>query len=97
MPRSVGLMIFKGEGYRRAKDRLLARPRRGPGQPAGLIGQAHARLTDTEAELTAAVTWARQHGHSRAAIAGRLGTTRQAAWQRFGSRQGSQHQTRATR
>src|SRR5258708_17605360 len=40
--------------------------------PAGVldwIGQAHARVLDTEAELTAAGTRARQHGHSWAAIA----------------------------
>jgi hypothetical protein len=49
------------------------------------IGQAHARLP--EAELTAAVTQARQHGHSWAAIAARLRITRQAAQQRFGTGQ----------
>jgi hypothetical protein len=57
--------------------------------PASLlewISQAHARLADADAEITAAVTRARQHGHSWAAIAERLGTTRQAAQQRFGSR-----------
>lgn len=49
------------------------------------ISQARARLADAQAELTAAVTRARQHGHSWAAIAERLAITRQAAWQRFGS------------
>jgi hypothetical protein len=56
--------------------------------PAGVldwIGQAHACLLDAEAELTAAVTRARQHGHSWAAIAARLHITRQAAQQRFGT------------
>jgi hypothetical protein len=55
------------------------------------ISQAHARLAEAEAEVTAAVTRARQHGHSWAAIAGRLGITRQAAQQRFGTRQETQH------
>jgi len=54
------------------------------------IGQAHARLLDAEAELTAAVTRARQHGHSWAAIAARLRITRQAAQQRFGTGQARQ-------
>ncbi len=61
------------------------------------ISQAHARLTSAEAEQAAAVARARQHGHSRAAIADRLGTTRQAAQQRFSSPHGNQHQTRGTR
>lgn len=51
------------------------------------ISQAHARLAGAEAEVTAAVTRARQHGRSWAAIASRLGITRQAAQQRFGTRQ----------
>jgi hypothetical protein len=58
--------------------------------PASLldwISQAHARLSGAEAEVTAAVTRARQHGHSWAAIAGRLGTSRQAAQQRYGTGQ----------
>jgi hypothetical protein len=58
--------------------------------PAGVldwIGQAHARLGAAEAELAAAVTRARQHGHSWAAIAARAGITRQAAQQRFGTAQ----------
>lgn len=42
------------------------------------IGQARTRLADAEAEITATVTRARQHGHSWAAIADRLGITRQA-------------------
>jgi hypothetical protein len=50
------------------------------------ISQAHTRLADADAEITAAVTRARQHGHSWTAIAERLGTTRQAAQQRFGTR-----------
>jgi hypothetical protein len=59
-----------------------------PRAPACLldwIGQAHARLADAESEVTAAVTRARLHGHSWAAIAGRLGISRQAAQQRFGT------------
>lgn len=58
--------------------------------PASLldwIGQARTRLASAEAEVTAAVTRARQHGHSWAAIAARLGITRQAAQQRFASQQ----------
>ena len=51
----------------------------------GWIGQARTRLADAEAEVTAAVTRARQHGHTWAAIAVCLGTTRQAAQQRFGN------------
>jgi hypothetical protein len=49
------------------------------------LGQARTRLADAEAEVTAAVIRARQHGHSWAAIAICLGTTRQAAQQRFGN------------
>ena len=55
------------------------------------IGHARARLTDAEAELTAAVTRARQHGHSWAVIASRLGITRQAAQQRYGPAARSEH------
>ena len=51
------------------------------------IGQARTRLADAEAEVTAAVTRARQHGHSWAAVAARLAITRQAAKQRFGNTQ----------
>ncbi len=58
----------------------------GPASLLDWISQAHARLADAEAEVAAAVTRARQHSHSWAAIAGRLGTTRQAAQQRFGTR-----------
>ena len=67
----------------------------GKGQPAtpvpaaasvlDWIGQARTRLAGAEAELTAAVTRARQHGHTWAAVAVCLGTTRQAAQQRFGN------------
>jgi hypothetical protein len=46
-----------------------------------LATQRHARLAD--AALHGAVTRARQHGHPWSAIALRLGTTRQAAQQRF--------------
>lgn len=49
------------------------------------VGQATARLLEADAEVTAAVTRARQHGHTWAAIAVRLGITRQAAQQRFGN------------
>ena len=59
-----------------------------PGAPACLldwIGQAHARLADAETEVAAAVTRARLHGHSWAAIAGCLSISRQAAQQRFGT------------
>lgn len=63
-----------------------------PGTAACLldwIGQAHARLAGAEAEVTAAVTRARLHGHSWAAIADRLGVSRQAAQQRFGTPPGN--------
>ncbi len=53
------------------------------------IGQARTRLLDAEAEVTAAVTRARQHGCTWAAIAACLDTTRQAAQQRFGSGPGA--------
>jgi hypothetical protein len=49
------------------------------------LGHASARLAAADAEVTAAVTRARQHGHSWTAIATRLGITRQAAQQRFGN------------
>jgi hypothetical protein len=45
--------------------------------------QASARQRAAEAELTAAVRRARQHGHSWQAIAASLAITRQAAWQRY--------------
>lgn len=62
-------------------------PAPAPARVLDWVGQAHARVLDTEAELTAAVTRARQHGHSWAAIAARLHITRQAAQQRFGTGQ----------
>jgi hypothetical protein len=63
-----------------------------PAEPRVLdwIGQARARLAGAEAELTAAITRARQHGHSWAAIAASLGITRQAAQQRYGNPQSPQ-------
>ena len=66
-------------------------PAPSPASVLDWIGQAHTRLAHAEAELTAAVTRARQHGHSWAAIAARLHITRQAAQQRFGTGQPSQH------
>ncbi len=54
------------------------------------IGHARAQLLDAEDEVTAAVTRARQHGHSWTVIAARLGTTRQAAQQRFSNKQRQQ-------
>jgi hypothetical protein len=51
------------------------------------ISHARTRLDAAQAEVTAAVTRARQAGHSRAAIAVRLGITRQAAQQRYGNPQ----------
>jgi hypothetical protein len=47
------------------------------------LDAAHARLARAEAEVSAAVTRARQHGHSWTEIGARLGTSRQAAQQRF--------------
>jgi hypothetical protein len=59
------------------------------------IGHAHTRLLDAEAEVTAAVTRARQHGHSWAAVATRLGITRQAAQQRYANPQPPQPRQKA--
>jgi hypothetical protein len=64
--------------------RLPAGP---PVDPLDWIADARAQLHDAEAELAAAAARARQHGHSRAAIGTRMGITRQAAQQRFGSPQ----------
>jgi hypothetical protein len=50
------------------------------------IGQARTRLAGAEADITRA----RQHGHSWAAVAARLGITRQAAQQRFGNTHAAQ-------
>jgi hypothetical protein len=55
------------------------------------ISQAHGRMLAAEAEVAAAAVRARQHGHSWAAIAARLGITRQAAQQRFGQATNSAH------
>jgi hypothetical protein len=60
------------------------------------VGQVRARLADTEAELAAAVTRARQHGHTWTAIAEHLGITKQAAQQRFGTRQPRQRHARSS-
>ncbi len=51
--------------------------------PPGLLADAHRQLNDAGQRLDAAVTRARQHHASWAAIATVLGTTRQAAQQRF--------------
>jgi hypothetical protein len=61
--------------------RLPAGP---PVDPLEWITPALARLHAAEADLAAAATRARQHGHSWAAIGARLDITRQAAQQRFG-------------
>jgi hypothetical protein len=60
--------------------------RGGPVSLLEWISQARARLAAAETELVGAVTRARQDGQSWAAIAASLGTTRQAAQQRFGAR-----------
>jgi predicted transcriptional regulator len=49
------------------------------------IAQADAAIQQARRQLAAAVIRARQNGRSWAEIAGRLGTTRQAAQQRFGN------------
>ena len=49
------------------------------------IAAAQARLRQAEAELAAAATRGRQHGHSWTAIGQRLGITRQTAHKRFKS------------
>jgi len=55
------------------------------------VSQATSRPADADADLAAAVTRARQHGSSRAAIAARPGITRQAAQQRSGNAQPARH------
>jgi hypothetical protein len=66
-------------------------PAAAPASVLDWISQARTRLLDAEAEVTAAVTNARQHGHSWAAIAARLEITRQAAQQRYVNQQAQQH------
>lgn len=51
--------------------------------PLDWVAEANTDLHDARRTLAAAVLRAHQHGHSWAAIADRLGTTRQAAQQRF--------------
>lgn len=51
--------------------------------PVALIIDAHAHLAAASEELAAAVTRARQHHATWSSIAAVLGTTRQAAQQRF--------------
>jgi hypothetical protein len=48
------------------------------------VAQADAAVRQAQHHLAATVTRARQHGHTWAQIATRLGVTRQAAQQRFG-------------
>jgi hypothetical protein len=55
-----------------------------PIDPLHWVTQAQAQLRAAEAELAATVIRARQAGQSWTAIGARLGTTRQAAQQRFG-------------
>jgi hypothetical protein len=49
------------------------------------VAQSDAAARQAQRHLAATVTRARQKDRSRAEIAGRLGVTRQAAQQRFGS------------
>ena len=60
----------------------LARP--GAGSPLAAVAAARELSTATHAALQAAVDWARAAGHSWQEIGDVLGTTRQAAFQRFG-------------
>ncbi|HEX3752532.1 MAG TPA: DUF3887 domain-containing protein [Streptosporangiaceae bacterium] len=57
-----------------------------PGQPSALaaIGRAQARARSAEEELAMSVAQARESGHTWAEIGQILGTSRQAAFQRFG-------------
>ncbi len=57
----------------------------GAGAPNALdwVSRADAELRDAQHTLAASVQRARQHQHTWTAIADRLGTTRQAAQQRF--------------
>jgi hypothetical protein len=55
-----------------------------PTDPLHWVTQAQAQLRAAEAELAATVIRARQAGQSWTAIGASLGTTRQAAQQRFG-------------
>jgi hypothetical protein len=72
-------------------DGLTTSPRQAivdnvPGQPSALaaVGQAQARARSAEEELAVSVAQARQSGHTWAEIGQVLGTSRQAAFQRFG-------------
>lgn len=60
------------------------RPTPTPADPLDWVTQAQDRLTAAQEELDAAVTRARRHGHTWAAIADRIGVTRQAVQQRYG-------------
>lgn len=60
------------------------RPTPAPADPLVWVTHAQHRLTAAQAELGAAVTRARRHGRTWAAIADRIGVTRQAAQQRYG-------------
>jgi hypothetical protein len=57
-----------------------------PGEPSALaaIGRAQVRAQSAEEELAMSVTQARESGHTWAEIGQVLGTSRQAAFQRFG-------------
>ena len=67
--------LGKGQTSRRLPD---TQP-----DPIALLAHARFHLIDAQEQLQAAVIRARQHHTSWAAIAGVLGTTRQAAQQRF--------------
>jgi hypothetical protein len=68
-------------GKGQAPAQLPAAP---PIDPLHWVTQAQAQLRAAEAELAATVIRARQAGESWTAIGASLGTTRQAAQQRFG-------------
>lgn len=58
-------------------------PEAGPVDVLDWIATAHNQVIEVEQVLTAAITRARQTGTSWTAIGARLGTSRQAAQQRF--------------
>jgi len=71
------------DAARSAKVRPAGSPSRSISTPLDLLVDAYTQLTTATEQLKSAVTRARQHRATWAAIARVLGTTRQAAQQRF--------------
>lgn len=72
-------------------------PDAGPVDVLDWITTAHEQATTAEQVLTAAITRARQNGQPWSAIGAQLGTTRQAAQQRFTRASAHESTKRATR